>query len=72
MLSINNFSTNNTFLLQITKTQFTMPTLPPYFNGKLSGVLTLSVLDIIWYKSCTKSTYVQFEWTGSQEKHKLL
>lgn len=49
-----------------------MPTLPPYFNGKVSGVLSLSVLDMTWYKSCTKSTYVQFEWTGSQEKQKIL
>lgn len=49
-----------------------MPSLPPFFNGKTSGVLTLSVLDISWYKNGVKSTYVQFEWTGSQEKQKLL
>ncbi|VVC24581.1 Hypothetical protein CINCED_3A007405 [Cinara cedri] len=49
-----------------------MPNLPPFFNGKISGVLTLSVLDIYWYKNGIKSSHVQFEWTGSQEKHKLL
>lgn len=49
-----------------------MPSLPPHFNGKTSGVLTLSVLDISWYKNNGRSTYVQFEWTGSQEKQKLL
>ncbi|XP_025208362.1 uncharacterized protein LOC112603813 [Melanaphis sacchari] len=49
-----------------------MPNLPPFFNGKISGVLTLFVLDISWYNSSVKSTYVQFEWTGCQEKQKLL
>lgn len=49
-----------------------MPSLPPFFNGKVSGVLTLSVLDIHWFKNDVKRTYVQFEWTGSHEKHKLL
>lgn len=49
-----------------------MPSLPPFFNGKISGVLTLSVLDIYWFKNDVKRTYVQFEWTGSYEKHKLL
>lgn len=49
-----------------------MPSLPPLFNGKTSGVLTLSVLDISWYKNGARSTCVQFEWSGSQEKQKLL
>ncbi|XP_060842895.1 uncharacterized protein LOC132923094 isoform X1 [Rhopalosiphum padi] len=49
-----------------------MPNLPPFFNGKISGVLTLSVLDISWYNNSVKNTYVQFEWTGCQEKQKLL
>lgn len=50
----------------------TMPNLPPFFNGKISGVLTISILNIHWYKNDVKSSYIQFEWTGSQEKHKLL
>lgn len=49
-----------------------MPNLPPFFNGKISGVLTLYVLDISWYNNVAKNTYVQFEWSGSQEKQKLL
>ncbi|CAH1711836.1 unnamed protein product [Aphis gossypii] len=49
-----------------------MPNLPPFFNGKISGILTLSILDISWYNSNVKNTtYVQFEWTGCQEKQKL-
>ncbi|XP_060868805.1 uncharacterized protein LOC132943741 isoform X1 [Metopolophium dirhodum] len=48
-----------------------MPNLPPFFNGKISGVLILSILNISWYDSFIKNTYVQFEWTGCQEKQKL-
>lgn len=49
-----------------------MPNLPPFFNGKISGVLIVTLSDISWYNSCVKNIYVQFEWTGSQEKQKLL
>jgi len=49
-----------------------MPSLPPFFNGKISGVLTLSVSNITWYKNDVKTSYIQFEWTGSPEKQKLL
>lgn len=48
-----------------------MPNLPPFFNGKISGVLTLTVSDITLYKNDLKCSCVQFEWTGSREKHKL-
>lgn len=48
-----------------------MPGLPPFFNGKVSGTLTLSISDILWYRNDIKITHVQFEWTGSCEKHKL-
>jgi len=47
-----------------------MPNLPPFFNGKISGVLIISVLDISWFNSDIKNSYVQFEWTGCQEKTK--
>lgn len=49
-----------------------MPNLPPFFNGKISGVLILSVPNISWYDGFVKNTYIQFEWTGCQEKQKLL
>lgn len=48
-----------------------MPNLPPFFNGKISGVLTLSISDITWYKNDIKNTYVVFEWSHSQEKQKI-
>lgn len=48
-----------------------MPNLPPFFNGKINGVLTLSVSDLSLFKNNIKSTYVQFEWSGSREKQKL-
>lgn len=48
-----------------------MPNLPPFFNGKINGVLTLSITDILWYKNDFKNSRIQFEWTGSQEKCKL-
>jgi hypothetical protein len=49
-----------------------MPSLPPHFNGKINGILTISISDISWFKNDVKSTFVQFEWTGSHEKHKIL
>jgi len=48
-----------------------MPILPPFFNGKISGVLTLSVSNITWYKNDVKNTYIEFEWSGSTDKQKL-
>jgi len=49
-----------------------MPNLPPLFNGKITGILTLSVSDISWYKKNSQISYVELEWSGSNEKQKLL
>lgn len=48
-----------------------MPSLPPFFNGNITGVLTVFVSDISWYKNGAKVTYVLLEWSGSHDKQKL-
>ncbi|XP_050433699.1 uncharacterized protein LOC126841332 [Adelges cooleyi] len=49
-----------------------MPSLPPHFNGSISGTLTLSVLNISLYKKDARNIYAQFQWSGSSDYNKLV